>query len=179
VPQSNVALVGFMCAGKSTVGRRLAHQLGKAFVETDTVVEKEAAMSIARIFETQGEEAFRDMESHAIREACTGHNAVIACGGGAVLRSDNVERLRATSTVIYLAVSEEVVLQRLGPAPEVRPLLAGPARRERVSDLMQYRLPFYERAAHITIDTTSLQMSEVVETVLQSLSEHESTDKSK
>ncbi|MBN1857061.1 MAG: shikimate kinase [Dehalococcoidia bacterium] len=175
---ANISLVGFMCAGKSTVGRRLAHQLNRTFIETDAVVEEETAMTIAHIFETQGEDAFRDLESKAIREACTATNTVIACGGGAVLRPDNVEQLRATSTVIYLKVSEEIVLERLGPASKLRPLLAGPSPEEKISTLLRYRLPSYERAAHLTVDTTNLQMSDVVHTILQSLREYESTDTS-
>ena len=179
MPQCNISLVGFMCAGKSTVGRRLAHQSGRIFIETDAAVEQKTAMSIAHIFETQGEEAFRDLESAAVHEACAAENAVIACGGGAVLRAANVEQLRAASVVIYLAVSKEIVLQRLGPESALRPLLAGPSPEERISDLMEYRKSFYERAAHLTVDTTNLQMNEVVQTILELLSNHESTDNSK
>ena len=173
--RSNVALVGFMCAGKSAVGWRLASRLGKRFVETDSLIEGRAGMSIAEIFSTWGEQRFRDLEAEVVRDVSTGTDSVIACGGGVVLRPENVTCLKSGAVVVYLDVSRDVVIERLGSPSEVRPLLSGDGREQRVTELLQYRAPFYSRAAELTVDTTGLSVDEVVERIVESLGEHEGT----
>src|SRR5262245_50547332 len=92
-PSCNLVLTGFMGAGKSTVGRALAHRLGRAFVDLDAVIEAEAGRPISAIFADDGESGFRDRETSAIRRVMATDNQVIATGGGALLRPENVRLL--------------------------------------------------------------------------------------
>jgi shikimate kinase len=175
VERSNVALVGFMCAGKSAVGWRLASRLGKTFVETDSVIEGRAGISIAEIFSRWGEQRFRDLEADVVRDVVASTDSVIACGGGVVLRPENVACLKSGAVVVHLLVSADDVIERLGSPSDVRPLLSGSAREQRVTELLEYRGPFYSRAAELTVDTAGLSVDEVVERIVESLGEHEGT----
>lgn len=159
--RTNVALVGFMGAGKSVVGRVLAARLGKTFVETDSLVEQRAGMSVAEVFARLGEERFREMEASVVREVAGGCDCVIACGGGVVLREENVSALKSSSVLVYLEVSAEAALQRIGPKSTVRPLLSGPDREQRVTELMESRLPVYTAAADVTVSTVGLTIEQV------------------
>lgn len=160
--RSNIALVGFMGAGKSTVGRALSVRLRKTYIETDALVEHNAGISIADIFARFGEARFRDLEAVAVREAARAHGAVIACGGGVVLRAENVTALKETSVLVYLDASVETVLRRLGPQSAVRPLLQGTDREQQVTELMARRRPVYEAAADIIVDTDGLLVEQIV-----------------
>ena len=173
--RSNVALVGFMCAGKSAVGWRLASRLGKTFVETDALIESRAGISIAEIFTMWGEQRFRDMEAGVVRDVSLGTDSVIACGGGVVLRDENVTCLKSGAVVVHLAVSRDRVIERLGRPSDVRPLLSGAEREKRAIELLEQRRPFYSRAAELTVDTTELNVDEVVERIAELLGEHEGT----
>lgn len=173
--RSNVALIGFMCAGKSAVGWRLASRLGKTFVETDSLIERRAGISIAEIFSRWGEQRFRDLETEVVWDVSRGRNSVIACGGGVVLRPENVDCLKSRAVIVHLAVSADRVIERLGAPSDLRPLLSGSEREQRAIELLEYRGPFYSRAAELTVDTAELNVDEVVERVAQSLGEHEGT----
>lgn len=169
--RTNVALVGFMGAGKSTVGRVLAERLGKTFVETDTLVEEKAGMSVADVFAQRGEQCFRDLEAAVVEEVSQLRHCVIACGGGVVLRNDNVAALRASAVIVYLEASPQSVLERLGPHSAVRPLLSGPEREQRVMELMLQREPVYVSAADIAVRTDGLPVDHVVQSVEGRLAE--------
>jgi len=169
VSRTNVAVVGFMGAGKSTVGRELAARLGKTFVETDILVERRAGMSVSDVFARHGEAHFRDLESDVVREAAQSHDCVIACGGGVVLREENVAALKASSVMVYLEVAPQSVLSRIGPQSTVRPLLSGPDRERRVAELMEQRRSAYEAAADVTVATDGLAVEEVVRHVQELL----------
>jgi shikimate kinase len=98
----NLVLVGLMGSGKSTVGRQLAERLGRSFIDTDAVVADRAGRTIAEIFQTDGEAAFRHMESQIIAEVTSAGGAVIATGGGAVLSAENRALMRQDSLVVWL-----------------------------------------------------------------------------
>ena len=173
MPRTSIALVGFMCAGKSTVGRLLAARLNKAFVETDALIEERAGMPVAQVFSTYGEARFREMEVEVVADVSARTNAVIACGGGVVLNHCNVDRLRAGAIVVYLDVSPVAVLQRLGPPSDVRPLLSGPDREERIVKLMQERRPAYLAAAELTVDASLMTPPEIAAEIEGSLRHNE------
>lgn len=176
---SNVALIGFMCAGKSSVGRCLAERLQRTFVETDELIEQRAGMSVADIFATRGEEGFRRMEAEVVREAAARQNAVIACGGGVPLREENVQALKQSSVVVYLDVSPGQVMHRLGPRSDVRPLLAGSDRQGRARELLAVRRPLYIEAADIVVESDELTIPEAVKRVSRLLKEYERTHQEK
>src|SRR5437762_10029536 len=116
-----IVLTGFMGTGKSGVGRRLATRLGRAFVDTDQLVERRAGKSVAAIFADDGEPAFRALERDAVATAAARGDAVIAVGGGAVLDATNLTRLRAAGVVVCLTAAAETILRRVGDASQ-RPL---------------------------------------------------------
>jgi shikimate kinase len=171
MPRTNVALIGFMGAGKSTVGRALAARLGKTFVETDALVEQRASMAIADVFSRYGEQHFRGLEAAVVQDVAMSRECVISCGGGVVLREDNVSTLRTSAVLVHLDVSPRSVLQRLSPQSTERPLLNGPDRDRRVSELMERRRPFYAAAADFSIDTDGLPVEGIVDSIVDRLAQ--------
>lgn len=164
---AHIILTGFMGTGKTEVGRRLARALGRAFVDTDRLVETKAARSVSEIFARDGEAGFRALERDAVAEACALPDAVIATGGGALVDAENRRRLAAAGPVVCLTASPEEILRRIGTA-ESRPLLAGcgshAERIARVRELLAARATAYGSATR-TIDTTGLTVDQTVERV--------------
>ena len=109
-------ITGFMGAGKSTVGRLVAERLGRPFADTDAVIEEREGLSVSALFEARGEEGFRLAEHAALEWLASETPHVIATGGGVVLRPDNQALLRRAGTVVYLSVTPEEALARLGDA---------------------------------------------------------------
>ncbi len=172
--KSNIALIGFMGTGKTAVGRLLGEKLGREFIELDALIEKKVGKTIPEIFQQDGEIAFREREIEATREVAEKENAVIACGGGVVLNQINIDRLRKKSVIVYLTASPAVILKRTLSDKDERPLLVAEDKAAKVERLLKFREPFYERAADITVDTSELEVTGVVEQILTGLSEHES-----
>ncbi len=172
--KSNIALIGFMGTGKTAVGRLLAERLGREFIELDVLIEEKAGKTIPEIFKQEGEIAFREREIEATREVAEKENAVIACGGGVVLNQINVDRLRKQSVIVYLTASPDAILKRTSSDKDERPLLVAEDKAAKVDALLKSREPFYERAADITVDTSELEVTGVVEQILAGLSEYES-----
>ncbi|HAW60106.1 MAG TPA: shikimate kinase, partial [Actinobacteria bacterium] len=118
----NVVLIGFMGSGKSSVGRRLAEELGLSFVDTDSLIEERTHKRIEEIFRDQGEEVFRALEAQTVAEVSGRGGQVIACGGGAVLNPRNVGVLKRKGFLIYLKASIPAIYERVKESTE-RPLL--------------------------------------------------------
>lgn len=119
----NIVLTGFMASGKTTVGKKLADAIGYKFIDTDILVEKKQGQTINEIFSNYGEEYFRILEENAVIEASKEKKAVIACGGGVVLKSNNIDALRKSGLVFNLNPTEDVIKRRLSKASLTRPLL--------------------------------------------------------
>jgi len=166
--KSNIALIGFMGAGKSSVGRALAGRLRKRYVELDALIEKRSGKSINDIFASEGETAFRMLEAELTAEVAGGKNQVIACGGGVVLNQVNIDNLKESSAVIYLEASPEVILQRTAGS-KARPLLKNTDRESTIRKLLEMRLPLYNKAADITIDTSDMSIDEAVQRIMKEL----------
>ncbi len=169
----NIIFVGFMGTGKSLVARRLAKRLGRRFVDTDACIEHEANMSIAQIFATEGETAFRQRERQTIARVCQEKERVIATGGGAIVDRENARTMKASGPVICLTARPEVILQRV-QGDTTRPLLQEPNPLEKIQQLLADRAEAYARA-DITIDTSSLGPDAVVEATLTALTQADST----
>jgi len=165
----HIALTGFMAAGKSSVGRRLAVDLGLPFVDTDESIVA-AHGSVADIFARDGEAAFRACELEAVRAALDGPLAVIALGGGAVMHPPTRELLEARALRIFLNVPIEIVLMRLRHAATVRPLIGPEPREARVRELHAQRLPIY-RQADVIVDCGRRSSSAVAKDVAARLRE--------
>jgi shikimate kinase len=160
----HVYIVGFMGAGKSTVGPIVAEGLSLPFVDLDCRIAQEADKPITMIFEEDGEEAFRRAESEALAEVAGGPPSVVACGGGIVIDAANRELLASTGVVVYLSVTEEEALRRVGAGTH-RPLLGSDPERH-VRELMEARRALYEGAADVMVDATWADPTEIAESVL-------------
>ena len=141
----NLFLVGFMGTGKSTLARILAERWRRPFVDTDALIEGHSQMSIPKLFETSGEEAFRKLERQCIEKWIPVENAVVACGGGLVVPPGMVELLKSKGVVICLFASLETILRRTSHST-VRPLLCTNDPKRRICELMAQREGAYLKA---------------------------------
>lgn len=163
-----IFLVGFMGSGKTTVGRILAARLGWAFVDLDALIVAAAGVSVPEIFVRDGEVGFRRREAAAVREAASMRHTVVATGGGAACREENLATMLGTGRVVALAVSAEEAVRRAGRTSG-RPLLdesANPL--EAARGLLRARDPFYARA-HVRIETDGRTPEDIAEAALTSL----------
>ena len=167
--KDSIALIGFMASGKSTIGRILASRLGKEFVELDALIEKRASKQIPLIFAEDGEEGFRQLEITVLQEVLKGDNLVISCGGGIVLKSINIERLKQKAMIFLLTASPQVLLQRVLQDCSIRPLLNGEDKLGKIEKLLALRQPLYESAADIVLDNTELDTESSVEAIINRL----------
>jgi shikimate kinase len=167
-------LVGMMGSGKSTVGAALASRLSCRFLDSDAEIERVAGVSVAEIFEREGEDSFRERERAVIAE-WAGQPAVVALGGGAIAQPGAATRLARCGTVVYLRARPDTLLERIGEA-ETRPLLRGlgpDARRERLRALLDERRDAYESAA-LVMDTDDHGPEELASELAGRLSGQES-----
>ena len=164
--KSSIALVGFMGAGKTAVGRILAKKLNRKFVEMDSLIEQKAGKSIPDIFQQGGEIAFRELEIEVTKEVADSRNQVIACGGGVVLNKINIDRLKKDSVIVYLTASPGVILKRVASGGEERPMLNVTNPALAIKELLRFRKPFYERAVDITMNTSKLDIDSVAEQII-------------
>lgn len=163
-----LALVGMPGCGKSTVGRHLARQLGLRFVDSDTEIEARIGMPIRDFFATQGEAAFRDVETDVIARLAAQRGLVVATGGGAVLRPSNRDALHSQAHVFYLRATPEDLHRRLRNDNH-RPLLqvADPLRKLR--ELYRERDPLYHRTAHFVVESVRPSVQALTGMVLMQL----------
>ena len=164
---ANIALTGFMAAGKTVVSRRLARSLGWSFVDLDAVIEAGEGLAVREIFASRGERYFREREKAALGQVLEGSEQVIALGGGAVVDPDNLRLLKERSLLIWLKVSPQTVLSRTGETDD-RPLLQGPDRLKRIEELSAERESIYAEA-DFTLDTDELTVDQVVQRIQQQL----------
>ena len=162
-----IVLIGFMGAGKSSVGRTLARMTGLPRFDTDEMVANRFGLTISEIFETHGEEKFREIETQSLYELVGKGESIIVTGGGVVLRSVNVAVLRKLGTIFYLSADEETLFGRISRRA-TRPLLQTANPRTRLRELLAARLPLYRGAADVEVDTSSLRHEEVARKILES-----------
>lgn len=167
---NNIFFVGLMGAGKTTIGRLLAKQLGREFYDSDVEIERKTGVKIPLIFELEGEAGFRKRETTAIEELCQLKNIVLATGGGAVLLPENRALLKNNGTVIYLRAKVNDLYQRTRH-DRSRPLLQGGNARQKLERLYHERDPIYTSLADHIVDTGAQSANDITNYIEQLLTE--------
>lgn len=160
----NVILIGFMGVGKSEVGKSLAWRLNLDYLDTDELIEKSAEMTIPEIFKKDGEERFREIEKEVIETLEDYDGFVISTGGGAVLREENVKMLKEIGPLVLLTASPEAIHERLKDKDD-RPLLKDGDKLKKITEILEKRLPVYEKIADFTLDTTKITPAKAAEEI--------------
>lgn len=147
-----IILIGYMCAGKTTVGKALAKELGRTFYDLDWYVEERFHKKVPQIFAEEGEARFRDLERRMLHEVAEFENIVLSCGGGTPCHFDNMDYMNSVAETYYLKATPETLIQHIAISRGERPLLKGKSPeelREFVSTQLAKREPYYEKAQHI------------------------------
>ena len=168
--QRNIFLVGMPGAGKSTVGKSLAKRLSLTFIDADHELVMRTGVSIATIFEFEGEPGFRVRESLLLAELVTRQDVVLATGGGAVLSEPSREALRNNGVVIYLRASLDNLRARTLRDTK-RPLLQTGDPEQVLRDLLNTREPLYNEVAHLVVDVGRQPVTKLTEIIIHSLTE--------
>ncbi|MFT8887873.1 MAG: shikimate kinase [Ethanoligenens sp.] len=165
----NVVLCGFMGSGKSSVGAAMAALTGARFVDMDRYIEKQEGKRVSAIFREKGEAYFRELEKRAAASLSRQSGQIIATGGGAVMRAENVRAFRKGGVIVLLDVPLYVVQKRLH-GDRSRPLLNAPDRGRALRELYKKRLPFYRAAADLVVENRGdLPVSQMAERVWQAV----------
>jgi len=160
----NIVLIGMRGSGKTAVGRILAQKLGRELIEMDELIVQKAGKRIPEIVTKHGWDKFRDLEEEVVVGVTKRDNTVIATGGGVVVSSPNITKLKQNGLLVWLTASVDTLLNRIGD-DESRPLLKGKTRREDMEITLAERQPLYQKAADITIDTGGKTPEVVAKTI--------------
>lgn len=148
---TRILLVGFMAAGKTTLGKALARDLGLQFIDLDHYIESRYCCSVSQLFAERGEEAFRQIERNMLHEVAEFEDVIIATGGGTPCFFDNMEYMKAQGVTVFLEASIDVIFTRLTIARVQRPLVAGKSDdelRNYIASTLHQRLPYYSQATY-------------------------------
>lgn len=168
----NIFLIGFMGAGKSTISDYLKNVLAMDVVEMDQCIVERQGMSISDIFETYGEEYFRELETNLLIEMQSRSNVVVSCGGGVPMRERNVVEMKKNGRVVLLTAKPETILERVKDNHD-RPLLENNKNVSFIADLLEKRRAKYEAAADIVVETDGKSELEICEELIHRLREAE------
>ena len=164
---NNIVLVGLMGSGKTTVGRRLAHELNQDFFDTDHEIIDKTGVNIDYIFDIEGEEGFRERESKILENLCQMSNIILATGGGIVILPKNRKILKNSGLVVYLSSSVNQLLKRTAKS-KTRPLLENSSdRRKTITELLEARDVYYREVASVVVDTTGKKLHEVINIIIR------------
>ena len=164
----NIILIGYMGCGKTTVGKSIVMLTKRTFADTDEMIVAQQNRSISDIFEKDGEDAFRAMETALLEKMIADKNdsLVISTGGGMPVREENRQLLRQLGTVVYMRVKPETVYERI-KGDTTRPLLQCDNPLERIREMIKSRGPAYEAAAEFIIDVDRLTQQEAAEEIIR------------
>lgn len=165
----NIFIIGPLGAGKTTVGRQLAKRAHLVFYDSDHEIEKLTGVSVATIFEFEGEPGFRKREHDAIEKLTQLDNIVLSSGGGSILMPENRCAFASRGTVIYLRASLETQLQRTNQRKGTRPLLDIPDPFKKIIELDHIRAPLYQEIANYTYDTDVNDPKEIADQIFETL----------
>lgn len=161
----NIFLIGFMGSGKSTVAKGLQAVLKTEVIEMDTLIAKQQKMAITEIFEKFGESYFRDLETNLLLDIRKKKGAIVSCGGGVVVREENIAYMKKSGVVVLLSATPETVYKRVKDSKD-RPVLNGNMNVEYIAQLQEKRRAMYEAAADITIVTDGKDIDAICQEIL-------------
>jgi shikimate kinase len=159
-----IIIIGYMGAGKTTVGKALSKELGIPFYDLDWYIESRMHKTVAQLFAERGEEGFRKVERNMLHEVAEFEDVVISCGGGTPCFFDNMEYLNQQGETVYLKADPEVLYGHLLMGKTVRPLLVGKSKEELLAfirEQLEKREPFYTKAKH-TLDVSLMDNYEKI-----------------
>lgn len=163
---TNIFLIGFMGTGKSTVSKQLGKMLKFLEIDMDAEIERREGMKISTIFDACGEEYFRGLETALLKEFQQKSGYIISCGGGVVLRPENVRLMKASGTVVLLTAEPENIYKRVCHSKK-RPLLNGNMNVAYIQEMMERRSDYYKAAADITAVTDDKEPEKIAEEILE------------
>ena len=167
-------LIGYRATGKTTLARLLAERLACDWIDADVEIERRAGKSIARMFAEDGEPAFRDLEARVIADLCRRTDLVLAAGGGAPLREESRQRMRASGKVAWLKARPETIHQRMtadATTASRRPSLTEYDPVREIVELLDRREPIYRETAHLELDTEGKSPERLADEILERLRE--------
>ena len=165
-----IILIGYMGAGKTTVGKALAQELGITFYDLDWYISSRMRKTIAQIFEERGEDGFRQIERNMLHEVAEFEDVIISCGGGTPCFFDNIDYMNHQAPVVYLKAEPDVLYKHLAMSKNDRPLLRGKSKEELITfihEQLEKRNPFYTKARY-TLDVSLMDdYTKIKESVAQ------------
>ena len=164
----NIFLIGFMGAGKSTIAKVLKEKLNVPLCEMDEMIVEQQKMAISDIFAQYGEAHFRDLETQLVKDISEKDGVIVSCGGGAVLREENVSFMKENGRIVLLSATPETIYERVKDSHN-RPLLEMNMNPEYIGQLMEERKSRYEAAADIKIKTDGRTAAEICEEIKERL----------
>ena len=165
----NIFFIGFMGVGKTTVSSYLSEMLNRKYIEIDQYIEQQQNITIPEIFEKYGETYFRDLETETLKMLKSLDNTIISCGGGIVLRKENIDLMKKQGKIILLTATPETIYDRVKLSNE-RPILNNNMNVEFISSLMEKRKEKYLSCADFIIDTNYKNIEKVCEEIISNIS---------
>lgn len=168
--KKNILLIGFMGTGKSTVSRGLRKSTGMPEIDMDKYIVDKENMSIADMFEKHGEEYFRKIETECLKEILENDGVIVSCGGGVVVKEENVTYMKDKGKIVLLTATPETVYERVKNSTD-RPILNGNMNVEYIAELMEKRKERYLAVADIIIKTDGRKIEDIVEEIISKIEE--------
>ena len=170
---TRIILIGYMGAGKTTIGKALSKELGITFYDLDWYIESRMRKTVSEIFAERGEEGFRKIEYNMLHEVAEFEDVIISCGGGTPCFFDNMDYLNQQGQVVYLKAEPEVLYKHLLMAKVERPLLKGKSKEELlkfIKEQLEKREPFYTKA-HYTLDVSLMDNYDKIKISVEKIKE--------
>jgi shikimate kinase len=167
----NIVIIGFMAAGKTTIGKELSKKLDFDFIDTDIEIEKNEKMKISDIFEKKGEDYFRHLETNILKNTINKKNIILSTGGGIIVRKENIPILKKIGTVIWLNGDKNTIIKHLKSSNIDRPLLRDYNNLEtKIDEILSKRYDVYRQICDIEINVNDKNIQKVTSEILSKLS---------
>lgn len=168
----NVVLIGYRCSGKTEVGKALAGEMARGFIDTDEMIEERTGASIETIVAKEGWERFREIEKCLVEEVSKRDHLVVGTGGGVVVDGENIRNLKKNGWIVWLKAEAEVIRERMESeerSGKFRPSLSGTSPLDEIQNVLRVRTPLYRQAGDFSIDTGILSVREAAVRILNAL----------